>query len=60
LDKPAMRELGQPAVEIAKAEGLDAHAQAVTLHVIASEAKQSRKSSSSAKGRDKGKNLKWT
>jgi histidinol dehydrogenase len=29
LDKPAMRELSQPAVEIAKAEGLDAHAQAV-------------------------------
>jgi histidinol dehydrogenase len=29
LDEPAMRELGQAAVEIAKAEGLDAHAQAV-------------------------------
>jgi histidinol dehydrogenase len=29
LDKSAMRELSQPAVEIAKAEGLDAHAQAV-------------------------------
>jgi histidinol dehydrogenase len=29
LDKPAMRELSQPAVEIAKAEGLDAHARAV-------------------------------
>jgi histidinol dehydrogenase len=29
LDKPAMRELSQPAVEIAKAEGLDAHAQAI-------------------------------
>jgi len=29
LDEPAMRELGQVAVEIAKAEGLDAHAQAV-------------------------------
>jgi histidinol dehydrogenase len=29
LDEPAMRELGQVAVEIAKAEGLDAHAQAI-------------------------------
>jgi len=29
LDKPALRELSQPAVEIAKAEGLDAHAQAI-------------------------------
>jgi len=29
LDEPAMRELGQVAVEIAKAEGLDAHARAI-------------------------------
>jgi histidinol dehydrogenase len=29
LDEPLMRELGQVAVEIAKAEGLDAHARAV-------------------------------
>jgi len=29
LDEPAMRELAQAAVEIAKAEGLDAHAQAM-------------------------------
>jgi histidinol dehydrogenase len=29
LDESAMRELSQPAVEIAKAEGLDAHAQAI-------------------------------
>ena len=29
LDKPAMRELSRPAVVIAKAEGLDAHAQAI-------------------------------
>jgi len=29
LDEPAMRELGQVAVEIARAEGLDAHARAV-------------------------------
>ncbi|MFW6118092.1 MAG: histidinol dehydrogenase [Chloroflexota bacterium] len=55
LDEPAMRELGQAAVEIAKAEGLDAHAQAVALRVIVSEAKQSRKSFSSAKGRNRGK-----
>jgi histidinol dehydrogenase len=58
LDKPAMRKLSQAAMEIAEAEGLDAHAQAVALRVIASEAKQSRESFSSAKGRDKGKNLK--
>ncbi len=29
LDKPAMRKLSEPAVKIAKAEGLDAHAQAM-------------------------------
>ena len=29
LDKPAMRELSQAALVIAKAEGLDAHTQAV-------------------------------
>jgi histidinol dehydrogenase len=29
LDEPAMRELGQAAMEIAEAEGLDAHAQAI-------------------------------
>ncbi|MGB5926231.1 MAG: histidinol dehydrogenase [Dehalococcoidia bacterium] len=29
LDKPAMRKLSEPAVKIAKAEGLDAHAQAI-------------------------------
>ena len=29
LDRPAMRKLSQPAVEIAKAEGLDAHARAI-------------------------------
>jgi histidinol dehydrogenase len=55
LDEPAMRELSQAAMVIAEAEGLDAHAQAVALRVIASEVKQSRKSLSSAKGRDKGK-----
>jgi len=55
LDKPAMRKLSDPAVEIAKAEGLDAHAQAMALRVIASEAKQCRKISSPVKGRRKGK-----
>jgi histidinol dehydrogenase len=29
LDRPAMQELSQPAVDIARAEGLDAHAQAI-------------------------------
>jgi histidinol dehydrogenase len=42
LDKPAMRKLSQAAAIIAEAEGFDAHAQAVALRVIASEAKQSR------------------
>ena len=46
LDKPATRELGQPAVEIAKAEGLDGHAQAAALRVVASKARQSRRSPS--------------
>jgi histidinol dehydrogenase len=46
LDKPAMRKLSQAAMVIAKAEGLDAHAQAIALHVIASKAKQSRRSPS--------------
>jgi histidinol dehydrogenase len=46
LDKPAMRKLSGPAVEIAKAEGLDAHARAAALHAIASKAKQSRGSRS--------------
>jgi len=31
LDEPAMRELAQAAVEIAEAEGLDAHAQAIEI-----------------------------
>jgi histidinol dehydrogenase len=43
LDKPAMRKLSGAAVEIAKAEGLDAHARAVARRVIASQAKQSRR-----------------
>ena len=33
LDKSTMRELSQAAIVIARAEGLDAHAQAVALHV---------------------------
>jgi len=50
LDKATMQELSQSAIAIAKAEGLDAHAQAVALRVIASpsviasEAKQSKPS----------------
>jgi histidinol dehydrogenase len=40
LDKAAMQELSQAAIVIAKTEGLDAHAQAVALRVIASKAKQ--------------------
>ncbi|MFO7773959.1 MAG: histidinol dehydrogenase [Dehalococcoidia bacterium] len=31
LDKPAMQELGQAAIEIAQAEGLDAHARAIEI-----------------------------
>ena len=54
LDEPAIRKLGQAAVVIAKAEGLDAHTQAVALRVIASEAKQSRSSSSPLKEEDEG------
>jgi len=54
LDEPAMRELSQAAMVIAEAEGLDAHAQAVALRVIASEAKQSRSSSSPLKREDEG------
>jgi len=46
LDKPAMRKLSQPAMEIARAEGLDAHAEAVASRVVASKAKQSGRSSS--------------
>ncbi|HUW46347.1 MAG TPA: histidinol dehydrogenase, partial [Dehalococcoidia bacterium] len=62
LDEPAMRELSQAAVVIARAEGLDAHAQAVALRVIASEAKQSRRFPSPLTGEDEdegeGENLK--
>jgi len=62
LDKPAMRKLSQAAVVIAKAEGLDAHAQAVTLRVIATlsktKRKQSRRSPSPSMGGDEGENLK--
>lgn len=46
LDKPAARKLSRPAVEIAKAEGLDGHAQAAALRVIATKARQSRRSPS--------------
>jgi histidinol dehydrogenase len=50
LDKSTLQELSQPAVIIAKAEGLDAHAQAIALRVIASEAKQSQPSPLMAEG----------
>ena len=49
LDKRTMRKLSEPAVIIAEAEGLDAHARAVARRVIASGAKQSRRFSSSAR-----------
>jgi histidinol dehydrogenase len=45
LDKPAMRKLSQAAMVIAKAEGLDAHAQAIALRVIATLSKTKRKQS---------------
>jgi histidinol dehydrogenase len=54
LDKAGMRKLSRAAVVIAEAEGLDAHAQAVALRVIASEAKQSRRFPSPSKGEDQG------
>jgi histidinol dehydrogenase len=44
LDKPTMQKLSQPAAKIAKTEGLEAHAQAVALRVVASKARQSRRS----------------
>jgi histidyl-tRNA synthetase len=43
-----------PAEIIAKAEGLDAHAQAIARRVIASKAKQSRRVASPSKGEDQG------
>ena len=52
LDKSTMQELSQAAIVIAKAEGLDAHAQAIALRVIASEAKQSQPFSSPSTGED--------
>jgi histidinol dehydrogenase len=50
LDKSTMRELSQAATVIAGAERLDAHAQAIALRVIASEAKQSQPFSSPLTG----------
>jgi histidinol dehydrogenase len=46
LDKPTMQKLSEPAAKIAKAEGLDAHAQAAALRVVANKARQSRGSPS--------------
>jgi histidinol dehydrogenase len=63
LDKRAMRRLSQPAVEIATAEGLDAHAEAIARRVVAGDlpararqagAKQSRRSSSPSRRKDQG------
>ena len=54
LDEPTMRELSQAAVVIAEAEGLDAHARAIALRVIASEAKQSRSFPSPLTGESEG------
>jgi histidinol dehydrogenase len=51
LDEPTMRELSQAAMVIAEAEGFDAHTQAVARRVIASGAKQSRRSSSPSRKR---------
>jgi len=55
LDKPGMQKLSRAAVMIAGAEGLDAHARAVALRVIASGARQSRKISRPVKRGGKGK-----
>jgi histidinol dehydrogenase len=46
LDKPTMQKLSEPAAKIAKAEGLDAHAQTAALRVVANKARQSRGSPS--------------
>jgi len=54
LDKPAMRRLSKAATVIAKAEGLDAHAQAVARRVVASEARQSRRLPSRLRGKGHG------
>jgi histidinol dehydrogenase len=66
LDKPTMRKLSQAAMVIAKAEGLDAHARAVALRVIATLSKTKRKQSrrfpspSTGEGEGDGRKLKWT
>ncbi len=54
LDKRAMGQLSQPAMEIARAEGLDAHAEAAALRVVVNKAKQSRRSSSPSMRKDQG------
>jgi histidinol dehydrogenase len=53
LDKSTMQELSQAAIVIARAEGLDAHAQAVALHVsYEPEVEQSQPFSSPSTGED--------
>ncbi len=63
LDKRTMRQLSQPAMEIARVEGLDAHAQAIARRVVTDDlpagarqagAKQSRRSSSPSRRKDQG------
>jgi len=63
LDKRAMRKLSQPAVQIARAEGLDAHAEAIARRVSTGDllararqagAKRSRRSSSPSRRKGQG------
>jgi len=63
LDERTMRQLSQPAMEIARMEGLDAHAQAIARRVVTGDlpagarqagAKQSRRSSSPSRRKDQG------
>ncbi len=63
LDKRTMHKLSRPAVEIARAEGLDAHAEAIARRVVTGNlpararqavAKQSRRPSSPSRRKDQG------
>jgi len=63
LDRRAMRKLSQPAMKIARAEGLDAHAEAIARRVVTGDlpararqagVKQSRRSSSLSRRKDQG------
>jgi histidinol dehydrogenase len=55
LDKPAMRRLSRAAEVVAKAEGLDAHAQAVALRVMATLSATKRKQSPGSPSPSRGK-----